>query len=137
MIANTFGFAVSAGCYGAVTSCMAGQSGSKGSLNLTPGGALPPSAGSIATTELQQQTANPTGSNVAGDAAAALAAYQAAVAAANACPAGTIAQGDGTCQCSGYPFIATQDDGTCGPATWVLLVGGGLAVFLLLSVAIK
>lgn len=90
-------------CATALQLCMNPGSG----LNI-PG--TPPSAGSITTPELIAQTQNPTGSNVAPDAAAALKAYQAAVAAANQCPAGTFAADNGACCPNGF---TANSDGSC------------------------
>lgn len=112
-------FGTSAACAAGLQQCFyaANAPGASAGLNLSN----PPSAGPISTAELVAQTAAPTGSNVAPDAAAALTAYQAAVAAANTCPAGTVAQSNGTCAApsSGVPW-------------WAWAVGGGL---LLLAVA--
>jgi hypothetical protein len=112
------GFAPSAPCTAAIENCLQTQNATP--LVLAPGGALPPGAGPISTANLVAQTATPTGSNVAPEAAAALTAYQAAVTAANQCPAGTVAQGDGTCAPPSSPGIPTW--------VWAALIAAGLLV---------
>ena len=75
-------FGTSAACAAGLNACFyASQApGASGGINLV---STPPGAGPISTPTLIQQTAVPTGSNVAPDAAAALLAYQQSVAAAN------------------------------------------------------
>jgi hypothetical protein len=98
---------LSNGCEAALQNCTYGTGGQGGTSNVL---ALPvaPGAGSITTPELIQQTVTPTGSNVASDAATALAQVQAATAAANPAPA---------------PFDI--------PAwVWAVLIGAGVLVVM-------
>jgi hypothetical protein len=125
--AAAFGFSVSAACQTAINNCIyaANAPGASAGLNINapsnPSAPLPPSAGPISTPELILQTQDPTGSNVAPDAAAALKAYQAAVAAANTCPAGTTPQSDGTCAApNATPWLALA--GLLGVVVLVKLV---------------
>jgi hypothetical protein len=113
-------FSVGQACQDAINACIYPSSapGQSAGLNLTPA----PSAGPISTPELIAQTQAPTGSNVAPDAAAALKAYQAAVAAANTCPAGTTPQSDGTCAAPN-PFSMPWWG-------WAAVAGVGLLVVL-------
>lgn len=120
------GFWLSSGCEQALQNCIyatGSQGGTANVLDLTPGGQLPPSAGPISTPELQQQTANPTGSNVGADAAAALEAYQAAVKQANACPPGTVAQSDGSC----------ADPTKKGLPWWAYAIAAGLVLLVVVK----
>jgi hypothetical protein len=108
-------FGTSAACAAGLNDCFYGANAVGASAGLTLTDA--PSAGPISTPEILAQSANPTGSNVAPDTAAALIAQQAATAAANACPAGYVAQSDGTCAPPSVPFSMPWWG-------WALIAGG-------------
>jgi hypothetical protein len=107
----TDSFYMSSACQAALDNCTYGSGAALPLVN-------PPGAGSISTADLIAQNANPTGSNVAPDAAAALIAAQNALAVSAACPAGYVAQSNGTC---------APPAGFSMPWWgWALIVGGGV-----------